>query len=77
MGLGLFIARTLLERTGARVAFANGSDARHRRSADQETPPELAHPPGAIIEMIWPESMLLTPKEIARRPLGRNKRFGL
>ncbi len=30
MGLGLFIARTLLERTGARVAFANGSDTRRR-----------------------------------------------
>jgi two-component system sensor histidine kinase RegB len=76
MGLGLFIARTLLERTGAQVTFANGSDARHRRSADLETPPELTHPPGAIIEMIWPESILLTPKEVARRPLGRNKRFG-
>jgi signal transduction histidine kinase len=24
MGLGLFIAKTLLERTGARVSFANG-----------------------------------------------------
>ena len=76
MGLGLFIARTLLERTGARVAFANGSDARRRRSADRETPLELTHPPGAIIEMIWPESSLLTPKDVARRPLGRNKRFG-
>jgi two-component system sensor histidine kinase RegB len=76
MGLGLFIARTLLERTGARVAFANGGDARRRRSADLETPPELTHPPGAIIEMVWPESLLLTPKDIARRPLGRNKRFG-
>jgi two-component system sensor histidine kinase RegB len=76
MGLGLFIARTLLERTGARVAFANGADARRRRSADLETPPELTHPPGAIIEMVWPESILLTPKDIARRPLGRNKRFG-
>jgi len=26
--------------------------------------------------MIWPESILVTPKEVARRPLGRNKRFG-
>jgi two-component system sensor histidine kinase RegB len=76
MGLGLFIARTLLERTGARVAFANGSDARYRRSADQETPAELTHPPGAIIEMVWPASILVTPKEVARRALGRNQRFG-
>ena len=76
MGLGLFIARTLLERTGAKVAFANGSDARHRRSADRETPAELTHPPGAIIEMVWPASILVTPKEVARRALGRNQRFG-
>jgi two-component system sensor histidine kinase RegB len=76
MGLGLFIARTLLERTGAQVSFANGSDARRRRSADQETPAEFIHPPGAIIEMKWPASTLITPKEVARRPLGRNQRFG-
>jgi two-component system sensor histidine kinase RegB len=76
MGLGLFIARTLLNRTGARVAFANGGDARRRRGTDREIPLELTNPPGAIIEMIWPESILVTSKEIARRPLGRNKRFG-
>ena len=71
MGLGLFIARTLLERTGATVAFANGGDARRRRSADQDIPAELTHPPGAIIEMVWPASVLVTPKVIARRALGR------
>ncbi|TFG85138.1 MAG: ActS/PrrB/RegB family redox-sensitive histidine kinase, partial [Hyphomicrobiales bacterium] len=75
MGLGLFIARTLLERTGAKVSFANGGDARRRRSADPEAPPELTLPPGAIIEMIWPDSILVTPKEIARRALGPNQRF--
>ena len=26
LGLGIFIAKTLLERTGARLAFENGSD---------------------------------------------------
>jgi len=76
MGLGLFIARTLLERTGARVAFANGADARRRRGIDREAPPELTNPPGAIIEMVWPESILVTPKDVARRPLGRNQLFG-
>jgi two-component system sensor histidine kinase RegB len=75
MGLGLFIARTLLERTGAQVSFANGSDARHRRSADRETSPELTLPPGAIIELVWPASILVTPKEVARRALGPNQRF--
>ena len=76
MGLGVFIARTLLERTGAQISFANGSDARRRRSTGPGALPELTHPPGAIIELIWPASILVTPKEIARRPLGRNKRFG-
>jgi two-component system sensor histidine kinase RegB len=75
MGLGLFIARTLLERTGARLSFANGSDARRRRRADAATPAELTHPPGAIIETVWPASILVTPKEVARRALGRNQRF--
>ncbi len=75
MGLGLFIARTLLERTGARLSFANGGDARHRRTGEPEAPRELAHPPGAIIEIVWPASALVTPKEVARRALGRNDRF--
>ncbi len=76
MGLGLFIARTLLERTGARISFANGSDARQRRLRDPGTPAEFARPPGAIIEMVWPASLLVTPKEEARRALGRNQPFG-
>jgi two-component system sensor histidine kinase RegB len=80
MGLGLFIARTLLQHTGAQVSFANGSDVLQRRGSQRESEPgvsaELAHPPGAIIELIWPVAALVTPKEIARGPLGRNERFG-
>ncbi|HSF94255.1 MAG TPA: ActS/PrrB/RegB family redox-sensitive histidine kinase [Thermohalobaculum sp.] len=76
MGLGLFIARTLLQRTGAQVTFANGSDYRMRQDTSQNAPAELAHPPGAIIELIWPVASLVTPKEVARGPLGRNRRFG-
>ncbi|HUF88184.1 MAG TPA: ActS/PrrB/RegB family redox-sensitive histidine kinase, partial [Thermohalobaculum sp.] len=76
LGLGLFIARTLLERTGARISFANGSDARQRRLRDPGTPAELARPPGAVIEMVWPAAMLVAPKEEARRALGPNQRFG-
>jgi two-component system sensor histidine kinase RegB len=75
MGLGLFIARTLLQHTGAQVSFANGSDARRRRNTGRDTPPELAHPPGAIIELIWPVAALVIPKAVARGPLGRNQRF--
>jgi len=40
MGLGLFIAKTLLERSGARLRFANGS--------------EEAKGTGAVVEVIWP-----------------------
>ena len=73
MGLGLFIARTLLERTGARVAFANGSDPRKRRPAG--VPVEHLHPPGAIIEMVWPVAALVAPPGETRRALGPNRRF--
>jgi len=76
MGLGLFIARTLLQHTGAQVSFANGSDSLRRRDSGADMDPELAHPPGAIIELIWPAAALVTPKEVARGPLGRNERFG-
>ncbi len=75
MGLGLFIARTLLERTGARLAFANGGDDRHRRGPGTGIAPELAHPPGAIIEIVWPADALVMPKAVVRQPLGRNRRF--
>lgn len=73
MGLGLFIARTLLERTGARVAFANGGDARQRRQGCVAA--EHLHPPGAIIEMVWPVGALVAPRGVTRRALGPNRRF--
>jgi two-component system sensor histidine kinase RegB len=41
MGLGLFIAKTLLERTGARISFANVT-------------PESGTGTGAIVEVTWP-----------------------
>lgn len=48
MGLGLFIAKTLLERSGARLKFANGADesgVRHRRI-------------GAVVEVRWPRQKI-------------------
>jgi two-component system sensor histidine kinase RegB len=48
MGLGLFIAKTLLERTGAELTFANGSDPFLR---DTERPPDRS---GAVVEVAWP-----------------------
>ncbi|MFN3970065.1 MAG: sensor histidine kinase RegB [Gemmobacter sp.] len=46
MGLGLFIAKTLLERTGAEVAFANASD-------PFLTPDERPERCGAVVEVMW------------------------
>ncbi|MDR5652686.1 sensor histidine kinase RegB [Ruixingdingia sedimenti] len=45
MGLGLFIAKTLLERSGAELTFANGTEM-----------PEGDRPArsGAIVEVVWP-----------------------
>ena len=47
MGLGLFIAKTLLERSGADVSFANGADP---FLTSAERPARC----GAIVEVIWP-----------------------
>lgn len=49
MGLGLFIAKTLLERTGATLSFANGSTLGRKR------PPSRS---GAIAEAVWARSAL-------------------
>lgn len=71
MGLGLFIAKTLLERTGAQLTFANGP-ARH----DQETSIEEARPSGAIVEVVWARETLEVSLAQARAPLGDNQHFG-
>lgn len=49
MGLGLFIAKTLLERTGADLTFANATD-------PFLTPEERPDRCGAIVEVVWPLS---------------------
>ncbi|MEM1382871.1 MAG: ActS/PrrB/RegB family redox-sensitive histidine kinase [Pseudomonadota bacterium] len=74
MGLGLFIARTLLERSGGRLSFANGSD-RARRQRLKDLPAEQAHPPGAIIEIVWRAADVVVPRSIARGALGENPRI--
>jgi two-component system sensor histidine kinase RegB len=51
MGLGLFIAKTLLERTGAELSFANGHDP---FLAPSEHPERC----GAIIEVAWPRNRI-------------------
>jgi two-component system sensor histidine kinase RegB len=49
MGLGLFIAKTLIERSGGRLAFGNGDGA-----PLPPGPAEFALPPGAIATVTWP-----------------------
>jgi two-component system sensor histidine kinase RegB len=46
MGLGFFISKTLLERTGARL------DVRNRRPPNQ----------GAVVKTVWPRSSIEAPK---------------
>lgn len=49
MGLGLFIAKTLLERSGAEVTFAN-----RRRRSDGVSPVQT----GAIVQVRWPRKLI-------------------
>ncbi|MCE6952520.1 ActS/PrrB/RegB family redox-sensitive histidine kinase [Cereibacter sphaeroides] len=62
MGLGLFIAKTLLERSGAELSFANAADPFLRM---HERPERC----GAIVEVIWPVSRLVV---LRNAPLGEN-----
>ena len=76
MGLGLFIARTLLERTGATLSFANGTDGLHKSDSRFENQnPEFAQPSGAIIELVWPAHAMVVSKGESRRALGENLKF--
>ncbi len=51
MGLGLFIAKTLLERTGARLSFENGSDP---FLTEEERPARS----GAVVTVSWPRGRI-------------------
>ncbi|MEZ5911157.1 MAG: ActS/PrrB/RegB family redox-sensitive histidine kinase [Paracoccaceae bacterium] len=62
MGLGLFIAKTLLERTGAVLTFANGSDP----FLTEDERPERS---GATITVRWPPEAITAD---ASQPLGAN-----
>ena len=63
MGLGLFIAKTLLERSGAEMTFANGRN-----------DPVLAEPErsGATIEARWRRDALGNTQNADRAALGEN-----
>lgn len=76
MGLGLFIAKTLLERTGARLSFANGADAEGRERA-RAPDPETGRPTGAVVEAVWPRGALDLPEGRPRGGLGPNPPYSL
>ena len=50
MGLGLFIAKTLLERSGATLRFANGPD--------DARPATYTPRVGAVVELVWPRKAI-------------------
>ena len=66
MGLGLFIAKTLLERSGAELSFANGRDPFEPASA-------LGERAGAIVEARWRRDTLSDAVESDRTALGENR----
>lgn len=68
MGLGVFIAKTLLERSGAQIKFGN---------QDRDVTRTLAstlNPIGAVVELSWPRTTLEVPLSEARGSLGENQR---
>jgi len=68
MGLGLFIAKTLLQRTGAALTFSNGADPFLTRD---ETPLRC----GAIVQIAWPRNIIEQDITAAHLPLTDNPRL--
>lgn len=66
MGLGLFIAKTLLERSGAQLTFSNSRRHGHASWTGQATG-------GAIIEICWPRDALQKEEQSSSGPLGQNQ----
>ncbi len=69
MGLGLFIAKTLLERSGAELTFANAATD-HKR--DDTLDPRLR---GAIVNVRWQRADFEKYGQSLRNPLGPNQLF--
>jgi two-component system sensor histidine kinase RegB len=66
MGLGLFIAKTLLERSGAELNFANGFD-------PYQTLTDRKERRGAIVEVVWPRSKIDAQWGENAVPIGTNQ----
>ncbi|MEM1064342.1 MAG: ActS/PrrB/RegB family redox-sensitive histidine kinase [Pseudomonadota bacterium] len=65
MGLGLFIAKTLLERSGAELNFANGRDPLAATPSSERS--------GAIIDVVWPREAILREDSAQDSGLGQNR----
>ncbi|WP_316015158.1 sensor histidine kinase RegB [Roseobacter sp. HKCCA0434] len=72
MGLGLFIAKTLLERSGAKLTFANAHVSRRRRQIEGAA--EFARAPGAVVDVVWPRESIAPVGDRSRAALGENQR---
>ena len=66
MGLGLFIAKTLLERTKAQLQFTNVADAAGQGQGDET---------GATVRVLWPRSTLDADPQGMDSGLGQNQRI--
>jgi two-component system sensor histidine kinase RegB len=66
MGLGLFIAKTLLERSGATLSFSNSRRPGHASWTGHPTG-------GAVVEVSWPSNALLLRGQANDAPLGKNQ----
>ena len=64
MGLGVFIAKTLLERSGASLSFYNNSDSLDTKDVSNK---------GAIVEVNWPSPKIALEEAIVFGALGENK----
>lgn len=68
MGLGLFIAKTLLERSGAVLSFANGADTFRGDSIRHDRV-------GAVVEVVWPLAKLAQDTPSDAGGIGQNMPF--
>lgn len=66
MGLGLFIAKTLLERSGADLTFANGSESFRTQAS-------FAARTGALVEVTWSRDAIEAPSGLLNPALGLNQ----
>ena len=70
MGLGLFIAKTLLERSGARLTIENAPRQVEKPIGNAGG---TVRPSGAMIHVVWESRDIEVEEKTIRQPLGRNE----